>query len=157
MTQPITIKGLDKLKKKLSPERYRKTVNAGLMAGALHYKAKIAIYPASPGGRRRESWTPKQRRWFFWALNAGIIDVPYRRGTSPNSERLGQSWTVASRIWHTATVGNDTSYGPFVQDKEKQARYHKRTGWKTTQQVAKTESAAIVGKIENQVERWLDD
>ena len=49
----------------------------------------------------------------------GLIDAPYRRAMSSGSEALSKSWTIGEIEGGLgAVVGNDTSYGPLVQDRE---------------------------------------
>ena len=72
--------------------------------------------------------TAKQRRYFFWALKAGVIQVPYVR-----TGKLGQSWS-----WKIETtgaglrgvVGTNMGYAKWVQREDSQARIH-RGNWLT--------------------------
>jgi len=72
--------------------------------------------------------TAKQRRYFFWALKQGIIQVPYVR-----TGKLGQSWTW--EITQTSAglrggVGTNLGYAKWVQKEDSQARIH-RGNWLT--------------------------
>jgi len=91
----------------------------------------IATYPRQ-ARRRARFVSARQRRWFFWAWRTGVISVPYRRtGT------LGRRWTTAihtSTTGLTGEVGNNTVYGPFVQDEHEQARIHSGV-WQTDRDV----------------------
>lgn len=76
--------------------------------------------------------TEKQRRYFFWALREGKIQVPYQRG-GVNSQKLGQSWTW--KIDTTSSglrgeVGTNVTYAHWVQRQGSQARIH-RGNWLT--------------------------
>jgi hypothetical protein len=116
----------------------------GLMAAGLHLKGKMAIYP--PRKRMAMGFvSAKQRKFFFWALRTGRIEVPYRRGLSPNSERLAQRWTAVQRGLSTI-VGNNASYAPYVQG-NRQSAYHKRVGWKTARDVLKAEKTRLLAII----------
>ena len=72
--------------------------------------------------------TARQRRYFFWALKQGLIQVPYQR-----TGKLGQSWT-----WKITTTGSGlrgevgTNYkaAKWVQEQHSQARIH-RGNWLT--------------------------
>jgi len=72
--------------------------------------------------------TARQRRYFFWALKKGVIQVPYQR-----TGKLGQSWT-----WKVDTtahglrgeIGTNMSYAHWVQRQGTQARIH-RGNWLT--------------------------
>lgn len=123
-------------------------VKQGLEAGAIHLKGKMAQYPAQRKGKAIWSSDPakrkRQQRGFFAKLNAGEITVPYRRGMSSGSKKLGQSWTNrASNGGLTQTIGTAVSYAPLVQAAAKQTQYHKITGWQTEQQVLKRESEHV--------------
>lgn len=48
---------------------------------------RMQVYPAQKFGRKMKFKTEKQRRYFFYALRKGIIDVPYQR-----TEALRYSW-----------------------------------------------------------------
>lgn len=157
----IRIEGLDKLIGKLDRIGKLDVVKAGIKAGALHIKGKIAKYPP----RRRikiqqiGGWaSDKQRRAFFAKLRSGEIQVPYKRGVSPGSETLGRKWTIQARDGGlSAVVGNNVSYGPFVQDRDRQSRMHKMIGWKTTQDVADEEGPKIRDIIAREVAKALNE
>lgn len=101
---------------------------SSLAAGGQYIKSQLAVYP--PARHGRQPMTPRQRRGFFAKLKAGEIEVPYRRGISPGSRKLGQSWSVEASE-HEAIVGTRVGYGPLVQARADQARYHQVTGWRT--------------------------
>lgn len=67
------------------------------------------------------------------------------RVTRLTSQNLGKRWT--SRVRATGNglegeLGNNTSYGPFVQDSERQAWMH-RGRWQTDEDAAEQNEAAI--------------
>lgn len=136
-------------------------VVAALEAGGEHVKGKIAVYPVERHGEAIWSVDPekrkKQLRGFFYHLKRGDIEVPYRRGISPNSQTLGRRWTIGEVVkrenGYELSVGNNASYGPFVQDREKQTRYHQLTGWVTTQDVVETEGPIITEMIGKAIEQ----
>jgi hypothetical protein len=114
---------------------------AGIMAGGVHVKSVIDVYPPSteanvPG--------PYPKHWYirgtgsFWALKDG--GVHSRR----SSETLGRKWTIkAINKGLTVTVGNNVSYGINVHNEPDQPLFHKRRGWKTIQDVAKDEAPKV--------------
>jgi len=53
-------------------------------------------------------------------------------------------------------IGSDTTYGPFLQDKDKQTIFHKTTGWKTTDTVIDEEKALVNRKVKEEVDRALE-
>ena len=84
------------------------------MTNALLYlHSKLPGYPSSPAkGEASKHWTDKQRRWFFWALKAGEIEVPYKRtGT------LGRRFTTRVKVDGpdiSGVIGTDVPYTPWV-------------------------------------------
>ena len=76
--------------------------------------------------------TDKQRRYFFWALKQGIIQVPYVR-----TGKLGQSWTYKITVTGSGlrgVVGTNLRYAQVVQAEDSQAMIH-RGNWPTDAQV----------------------
>lgn len=71
---------------------------------------------------------------------------------------LGRRWTTdVSRSGNTLTgkVGNNTAYGPFVQSKRFQRRFHARTGWVTDERALSENQAAIVKDFEGELQRAI--
>jgi len=152
----IKIEGLDRAIRKCEKIGNLDVVKAGLKAAGVHVKGKIAKYPP-------RTYVPqpfktfKQRAWFFAALKSGEIEVPYRRGQSPGSEDLGQKWTVKERKGGLqVVVGNNVSYGPYVQGPGEQASFMKARSWKTTDQVAQEETAEVNRIVAAAVNKALD-
>ena len=90
----------------------------------------LTDYPPPSTGPMRFK-TAKQRRYFFWALSNGVIQVPYVR-----TGKLGQSWNT--RVTETGSglrgqVGTNMSYARWVQSAESQARIH-QGNWLTDEQ-----------------------
>jgi hypothetical protein len=100
----------------------------------------------------------RMRAGFFAKLKSGEIEVPYRRGASPGSEKLGARWAISTQNqgWR-AVIGNNASYAKLVQDSAKQTGYHRGTGWITTNQVVqlygqdaiRTIRTALIQEVEN--------
>ena len=118
---------------------------AGLQAAGLVVKGQAQIYPKVRRLKVDTSkWTAKQRRFFFAALRDGRIEVPYRRGLSPTSERLKQRWTSkVDASGKSVTVGNNSSYARQVYSKADQSWYHKGN-WPTEEDIAKKATPAAV-------------
>lgn len=129
----LSVRGSRDLREKL--EQVRPALEAGVRALALEAKGKIDRYPPAPRGRHMRV-TARQRAFLRWAVKEGLIEVPYRRGLSPGSQALSKKWTIQIEEGGLrAVVGNNVNYGPFVQDREVQSRFHAETGWKTVQEV----------------------
>lgn len=125
----------------------------GLRAGALYLHGKLAYYP--PVNRRPQAqfWTPAQRRGFFYHLKEGNIEVPYRRGSSPSSERMRERWVQKStRGGYSQVLENNTSYGGLVIG-SKQTEYHAQGGWRTAEDTVKDEAQEVVNIVANEIGR----
>lgn len=114
---------------------------AGLKAGAVFFKGRISVYP--PVRRQKMVFKSiRQMRGFFARLRSGEIEVPYRRGSSPNSETASKRWATAERDdGYTQIVGNSASYAGLLYSPRGQAFYHKGN-WLTTEQQWKQDGDA---------------
>ena len=128
----------------------------GVKAAALYVQGEARRYPPVRRKRVAQYWTAKQRRFFFAALRRGEIDVPYRRGLSPRSERLMQRWAVSyENGGRTAIVGNNASYAPLVHGLPGQQSLYHAGNWKRIDEIAKATGprareivkTVIIGKI----------
>lgn len=135
------IKGMAHLKATL--DRLSHAHERAGATGAAYVKQLAATYP--PTRKQRQLFkSDRQRRAFFAMLRSGEIDVPYRRGSSGRSERLGSKWTII-KSGDSYRVVNNTSYGPFVMGTANQSLYH-AGNWKTEREIAQ-EAAPEVLKI----------
>jgi hypothetical protein len=155
----IRVTGVTELVNKLNEFGRRGALKNALKAGAVYLKGKIAQYPPKNRPTRKSVYgqtfkSDKQRRFFFGALKHGAIQVPYRRGQSPGSEKLGQSWTVEANDLY-ATVGTAVSYAPLVQKRDAQSLYHRAVGWQTAEDVAERETDAVVSGVARALEADL--
>ena len=159
MTSQITIKGLDKLQGKIDDITSLRAIQAGIKAGALHVKGKIAQYPPASDANVAG---PYPKRWYQrgygprWARKSGGV------GGRKTSETLGRKWTISQSYSGISwTVGNNVSYGPFVQGakeegKKGQTAFHKTRGWKDTDQVAKEEGDQVLKFIQDEIHKVLN-
>jgi hypothetical protein len=150
MTDGIYIEGIDRILAKLPG--FRPAVVAALKAGAVHVKGKIAKYPPASDANMPG---PYPKRWYQrgygqkWALKGGAV---HGRKTS---ETMGRRWTQGERDEGlTQIVGNNASYGPYVQG-EKQAGFHRQRGWKTTQDVAESEGPKVTRMVSDAIDKVL--
>lgn len=149
--QIVRIEGLDALVKKIKTIEEARFLIAGMKAGALHMKGKVAEYPPAT-----EANDPSKPRWYVrgwgpkWRVKSGDI---HGRHTS---ETLGRKWsTRSSRAGLAWTIGNNVSYGPAVQDEEKQAKFHKERGWKTTAGVVRDEAGRVLQYLQDELKKVL--
>lgn len=113
----------------------------------------IAKYPPKSSGKRMVFQSEKQRRWFFWALRSGQIEVPYRR-----SGTLGKSWTTDVRATSEnirGVLGTIRPYAQYVQDEELQAQMHKGH-WPTVQMLLRAPAARMKQFYEQAIEKTRD-
>lgn len=85
-------------------------------------------YPPRFSGQGPGFKSERQRRWFFAALRAGQISVPYQR-----SGILGRGWRVTAHGQTQVEVTNDTEYTKWVQVQSSQARIHQGR-WRTVEE-----------------------
>jgi hypothetical protein len=147
MPATIQIRGLDRIQGKLKDLEAMRPVKAALKAAGLHIKGKVNVYPPASEANR-----PRKGGW-------------YERGYGPRwygggkktSQTLGRKWTIGERDGGmTVIVGNNVSYGPFVQDRDVQAWFHKKRGWKTIQDVAEQEADFVAEFVGKEIDKVLD-
>ena len=130
-------------------------VKGVVKALALEAKGKISKAPRQPKHRMKFK-SARQRAYVLAAIREGLIEVPYRRAMSPGSEALNKSWTIGElEDGLGAVVGNDTSYGPLVQDRDQQSLFHQETGWITVQDVREQMQPTITKKFQAAVRKAL--
>ncbi len=155
----IEIRGLEKLSKGLIMLGKLDDVKDSILEGAEHLKDKIADYPSQKYVSIQEAggWaSEKQRIYVIAMLASGAWDSPYRRGQSGSSEDLADKWTITSIDGGLgAKVGNNVSYGPYVQDPDEQSKMMELRGWQTTDDVAKDEADQVVSLVMEGLDRAI--
>lgn len=136
------IEGLTELETAISqfPRMVNQEMTTGMKQATEIVRGEFAQYPPRRLGAKIVFVSPQQRRGFFAKLRSGEIEVPYKRGSSPGSERLGASWTKEVRsTGATNVVGfvqTVVSYSALVHGPQ-QTTMHKRTGWRTVDRMLK--------------------
>lgn len=153
MDVSIEVRGLDELIAKLGRLASFQNLRAPMADSLNKLWGDVAKYPQPPEpGSFKGFVGDKQRRYFFYALHAGLIQVPYRRtGT------LGRRWTMQitqASDSITGILGNNTIYGPWVQDKTQQAEIH-RGRWQTAQDALEKRRVWIVNRFNQTIARLL--
>ncbi len=92
----------------------------------------------------------KQRRYFFAALKSGEIEVPYRRGQSPGSERYGTQFYTEQRGAYGAVIGNRAAYAEYLAGGG--SGYMAAGGWKKLIDVAREK----LGRLEAILAGWIE-
>lgn len=162
MSAIIRIEGADELIKRLDSIEKMLRVKAAIKSAAVEMRGRIARAPAVS---RRKNWllygnsarAARMRRGYFYHLNRGDIEVPYRRGFSPGSHKLSQSWAVNMRSdgW-VAEIGTNVPYAHLVQDRDEQTSYHAQTGWITVQGAVNVFGPGIMRDIEHAFKREVE-
>jgi len=173
----IQITGLGDILERLERLERMDGVQAALMAAGKHVKGVVDDYPPETEANKP---TNPSGRWYErgygprWWVKGGEVSAGYggksaqaqrreilgkaRKGLihgRKTSKDLDKQWTIKP-LWATAVVvGNNVSYAPFVQDEERQARFHKRRGWPTVQQVAKQETEWVRRFVENYLRKLI--
>lgn len=148
----FTITGLDELRVTLArlsnPSQFRALVHAcGLIIETAFKKYPTRNSPSRASVYGTAFQSDRQQRWFFWALRAGAVDVPYRRGQSGGSRNLQQSWTTLMETDTRVVVGTNVPYAQLVMG-ETQSKYMAAVGWRTV--------TAILPTVEPQVKAGLE-
>lgn len=127
MADRITVKGAEKVIKKLNsfndPAAMRRAMDKSLQ----HIQRRIAKYPPKPG------------------------HSTYRRtGT------LGRLWTTKiENQGKRGIVGNMTPYATYVQGPRRRY-FHKAAGWKSIQEVGTEEANAVIGYFEDEIRKKVN-
>ena len=153
MSTSITV-DVSEVVAKLDPEKLNTYIGIAMKGASDIIRADLRTYP--PKSNKKMVWaSDKQRRGFFAKLKAGEIEVPYRRGQSPGSEKLGSSWKrkLTREPNMSLEIGTRVSYAPYVMDKDQQAAYHKGN-WPTVQGIVDKRANDVKRFIVKALERW---
>lgn len=94
-------------------------------AVAAEAQNKIAPYPPAS-----EANNPANRRWYVRGTGGFYRRVDGSIVQTSSSETLGRHWSLHRRQSSTE-VRNNARYVRYVHDKNFQAKFHARRGWKT--------------------------
>jgi hypothetical protein len=137
----LEVKGVDELRAQL--DKLPAEVRGLAVDGVSKYLLNVLrLYPPQKSVTRREAYgkpffTDKQRRWFFWALSTGELQIPYKR-----TQSLANNWRQEGKGYDSILV-NETPYSPFVQDKPTQSRMQKLIGWQTIADILRDRAVKI--------------
>ncbi|HNS38687.1 MAG TPA: hypothetical protein PKJ56_00400 [Promineifilum sp.] len=141
-----TIRGLDRIEAMFRELTHPRCWYEPMTKAVAHLHNRIAEYPPataanSPPGRNGYSW---------YERGYGTKTVTGK--AFPTSETLGRSWTTeVEDNGKRGLVGTNVSYGPYVQDGERQASFHARNGWKTDATIAEEEGETVTGFFDGKV------
>lgn len=126
MAFTITIKGISGDVLKMDAAA-RQTAEDVLERGIYRMQGDLQAYPAAPPHSTYRRTGTLGRRWLV----------------QPDRPHL--------RFW----LGNNTQYAPYVQDQERQAKVHRRTGWPTAQGVAEKREGEIAQDMATSLSKTL--
>lgn len=153
MAPGIRIKGAQQLMAKLESLDRLNAIKPAIKAATLHIKGKIAVYPPASIAN---SPSNDLGRWYQRGYGPRWKRKDGTTGGSKTSETLGRRWTTDYRNGGlTGVVGNNASYGPYVQQKEKQADFHRARGWLTDEDVIENERHTVERYILNAIDKAL--
>lgn len=155
MTISFKIEGLDKLAAKLKGIEDLKFLKAVMRAAGETLKKHIAKYP--PASEANSSRGPGNS---WYKRGSGSVYEKVGGGVSyyKTSETLGRSWTTAVKDnGLTVEVGNKVTYGPYVQDRDRQTWFHKARGWLTVQEVIEEDSEKIQKQVIDAINKKLEE
>jgi hypothetical protein len=121
----ITITGMEQLYAKLGRVASHDKLEAPMKRGVYRLQAYMQDYPPAPAHSSYVRTGTLGRRW--------------TTNIDRNSDGL------------VGRVGNNVSYGPWVQSAQFQARFHARTGWRTDERAVEENRAEIVADFQQAV------
>lgn len=141
----VTVRGTKEIIAKLEAIGGAGALRRPMTRAVAHVHDKIAQYPPSTAANSPSNGYSWYERGFGTRSRTGRA--------WPTSETLGRRWThEVAADGRSGVVGNNASYGPFVQSAEQQAAFHARRGWVTDEQVAEKEGDKVVGFFEDEIE-----
>jgi hypothetical protein len=144
----VTVRGVDEVLRKLEKVGKAGAFKRPMTKAVAHLHDKIAEYPPSSTANSSANGYSWYERGFGTRTRTGRA--------WPTSETLGRRWThEVSGDGKKGVVGNNASYGPFVQSAERQASFHARRGWLTDEKVAEDEADKVVKFFDDEIEDLL--
>ena len=153
----IHIEGLERLQGKLNaldPHRYMAAVMGECVSDI---QTDIATYAPATEANLPRPWTSGgPNTWYERGYGTKRIRKDGSIVGYQTSEVLGDHWTKrVEQGGMRGVVGNKVSYGPFVQDEDEQAPFHKEAGWRTIQEVAKRQAPRAIRRIQEAIRKIL--
>lgn len=128
MSYGVQIDGIEDLIKRLDAVGDTKTLRDGMTSVAVSLTTKLKQYPLAPASSSYQRTGTLRHRWTYAVDDDG-------------SE---------------AVIGNFTPYAPYVQGRESQTWFHKRTGWQTAENLLDGKKEDIVKILKQFIQNALD-
>jgi hypothetical protein len=156
----IDITGIDRVKSYLS--RFPAVAaDAGCDAAADYLVSALKLYPpysyvtrarAYPDAPAGPGWfSDKQRRYVMMMIHKGLIHP----GVKNRTQEFARAWTKVGK-GQNVIVANETSYGIFLMDDQRQARMMAIIGWKKIQDTLEERQGKLEQVIVGAVNRALN-
>ena len=149
----IDVQGIDELMAKLAqlPDDMKDAISDDVLK---YMKDVLQAYPPPKRISRKSAYgqtffTEKQRRYFFWALNKGIINVPYGR-----TQDYRKAWEQVG-TGYGSILANETPYAVYLQDDQQQSRLSAKIGWKKLGVVIKEHMKGILQIADGAVKKAI--
>jgi hypothetical protein len=134
----------------LNNMRSLQPIAGALLTAAQILKREEALYPRS-FPHKQPFATDASRRYFFWALKNGVINVPYRR-----TQALANSWEVTPSGAQGLTVDVGTAYDKAPMMKSaRMTTYHRVTGWESAPLTARRVEPHLLSVIHRGIAEWV--
>ncbi len=95
--------------------------------------------------------TEKQWRWFFWALNTGLIHP----GQNNRTHAQQQGWTFTGTPGTRLIIRNDAPGIQWTMGDEKQANQPRLVGWRKTSNVIKSNHSGGIQSAQRAADMWI--
>jgi hypothetical protein len=158
----INVTGSEAIRKKLEGMSGLTFLHPALLLGAEHIKAKMRYYPPiTEGNTPREFNTIRatgggyRNTWYQRTLGMWTVYKDGSTSVNRTSEDLRGRWTINEETALRIIIGNDTSYGPLVQDRAQQAWFHQAHGWQTAQDVIDSEAHKVLEFVAAYIDKYL--
>ena len=96
----------------------------------------------------------KQRRWFFWALSHGVIDVPYIRNGKHGG--VSSQWFIRQNA-QGVLLSNDDPAAIYVYGDNTQNKLLGVIGWKRISTITEEKSRNLSGVLDRAAKKAIKD
>ena len=152
----VEIKGLDQLLHKIKRVEDLSAFTDGLSKGAKLIRRNIRKYPPSSEANRPPISGPGS--WYVRGTGSKHRNVAGKVKTYHTSEKLQERWTMRQITGRALgwIVGNNVSYGKYVQSNADQAHFHRKRKWRTIETIARAYSKHVLELVKRNVDLALE-
>jgi hypothetical protein len=152
LSRPIsvsyTVQGFNRVDNSLRKlaHQYRREIDSTVGDWTKRQRGRLKGYGyPSQTNKPQPFKTERQRKYFFWALSQGIIQVPY-----PRTGTFANSWRSRQNGWADWVLENSTSYGALVAGRGQQAKYHQGNWW-IAEDIVEEETPELTKKLTDEI------